>query len=82
MLFNINDHVYVKLTDHGKRVHYENYLNFWNNYYKFNRPEYYTPKEDSEGWSKWQMWSLMAEFGSHLGTSKPNVFETTIKLEQ
>lgn len=79
MLFNINDNVYVKLTDHGRKVHYEEHIKFWG---KFpNQPSYKPPKEDNEGWSKWQMWELMSEFGSHIGMCKSNVFETTIRIE-
>lgn len=80
MLFNINDNVYVKLTEHGRRVHHEEHVRFWKSVGHSSPPEYTPPKEDSEGWSKWQMWELMREFGSHIGMGKCNVFETTIML--
>lgn len=81
MLFNINDDVYVKLTDYGRKIHREEHIKFWGKLPKLSHPTYDPPKEDSDGWSKWQMWSLMKEFGNHIGMGKPNVFDTTIKLE-
>lgn len=48
--FNINDTVRVKLTDHGRRI-LEGQTH---------------PKEDSEGWSEWQLWMLFQDFGGHV----------------
>lgn len=76
--FNINDYVYVKLTDKGrsmlKQRHDELFLNIQNN-------EYTPVKEDSEGWSKWQLWTLMQALGYSLGWGIVLPFETKIKLE-
>jgi hypothetical protein len=41
---------------------------------------YRPPEEDAEGWSKWQLWSLMSLFGPcmHMGCDVP--FETDMRL--
>jgi hypothetical protein len=73
--FNINNFVYVKLTQRGRDILRANH----DNHAKIS--EYEPPKEDSEGWSKWQMWELFANFGHHwyLGMDVP--FETTIRID-
>ncbi len=79
MKFNINHDVKVKLTDIGRSVLKEN----WSSLHKEFPASFkkYTPKkEDSEGWSTWQLWTLMGAFGHcmHNGTNVP--FETEIEI--
>jgi len=38
------------------------------------------PREDSDGWSEWQLWALMEAFGSEMRLGGPVPFETTIVL--
>jgi hypothetical protein len=38
------------------------------------------PKEDAEGWSEWQLWVLMQEFGPHMGLGFLAVIETEIEV--
>jgi hypothetical protein len=38
------------------------------------------PVEDSEGWSTWHMWELMAAFGKHIGPGREVPFATNIRL--
>ena len=80
MDFNINDKVRVKLTAHGRACLERNHVEFWA---RTGRPAPYAytpPKEDADGWSEWQMWSLMHELGphTHMGVLVP--FETTIQI--
>lgn len=79
MKFNINEFVRVRLTDHGRAVHAANHAVFWA---QAGRPgiPYTPPKEDAEGWSEWQMWSLMSAFGNHMHLGCKNVFETEIEI--
>ncbi len=71
--FNINCYVKVRLTDVGinelKRQHAA---------LGFDRK--FSIKVDSDGFTRFQMWSLMEELGHlcHLGFSQP--FETDIKF--
>ncbi len=74
--FNVNNYVWVKLTADGRRWHRD-----WHGRHYGDILPYHPPEEDADGWSKWQLWSLMQDFGEgiHLGGRVP--FETTIRLE-
>ncbi len=65
MFFNVNDYVYVRLTTTGRNILKEKNI---------------TAEEDEDGWSKWQLWTLMNTFGENVfnGCSLP--FETKIRL--
>ncbi len=80
MDFNINDKVRVKLTDHGRACLERNHVEFWAGIGRPAPYAYTPPTEDAEGWSEWQLWSLMHELGPHtsMGLSVP--FETTIQI--
>lgn len=84
MKFNINNNVKVKLTDFGRKVHRENINKTFEFIPKFRTDEYYNqyykPKEDKDGWSKWQMWDLMANFGPHIRLGGQVPFETEIEI--
>lgn len=65
--FNINQYVKVKITKHGKDI--------------LVKDEYpYPYKEDKDGWSKWQMWHLMEQFGQYIYLGCEPPFETEIIL--
>jgi hypothetical protein len=78
--FNINDYVLVKLTDIGRRYLRDNHDNFMVRIGK-SLFDYVPPKEDNEGWSRWQMWSLMQELGKHQRMGFEPPFELEIKIE-
>ena len=80
LAFNVNHNVRVKLTDRGREIHRENFDRFLQLCPAFPYP-YRKPEEDAEGWSKWQMWDLMKEFGSHMNMGTPLPFETSIELD-
>lgn len=77
--FNINEYVMVKLTDHGRSVLREQAEAFRREFPSV-KTGYTPPKEDADGWSKWQLWTLIEAFGSevHMGCKVP--FETTIRI--
>ena len=77
--FNLNDYVFIKLTKIGKEEHKRQHEEL-NKSLKKPYP-YNPPKEDIDGWSKWQLHTLFTYFGHmiYLGCDSP--FETTIKLE-
>lgn len=64
---NLNDKVRVKLTDHGRAVCQKHW----------GEP----PKEDADGWSTWQLWVLMQEFGQHMYLGCPSPFEDIEVIE-
>ena len=79
MKFNINDYVKVKLTDYGREIHKEKYVNLFQSVsYTYK----YTPSiEDSEGYSIWQLWDLMNIFGPYLSMGMTKLpFETELEI--
>lgn len=79
MEFNINHYVSVKLTDEGKAEHERQHGELKEMVPSLS--DYKSPAEDAEGWSKWQMWSLMNTFGHMLHNGGKVPFDTTIKLD-
>lgn len=80
--FNINNKVRVKLTDYGRLAHCQNHTAFLetipSEIVRESLP-YRPPVEDADGWSEWQMWCLMSEFGASISHAR-QCFETTIEL--
>ena len=79
MLVNINDTVKVKLTPFGKKMlekdHYELFPKHSYNYPFTQKPE------DAEGYSSWQLWSLMTQLGDYLSFGSSELpFESDIKI--
>lgn len=68
--FNINDYVWVKLTEKGRQLYRDEYYRLMKEYPKI--------EEDKEGYSRWQMWDLMQTFGSFCGLGSPLPFETDV----
>lgn len=61
--FNINYAVKVKLTERGFQIHEKYYKELRKEYFRL---EYLKPEVDEDGYSKFQMWTLMDIFGSHI----------------
>lgn len=78
MRFNINDEVMVRLTDEGRRRLKANHDNLFADWSR--PPEYRAPEERKGGWSKWQLWVLMNEFGPHMRHGGDCFFETAIEI--
>lgn len=78
--FNLNNKVRVKLTDRGRAALEADHATFWASNGRPAMP-YTAPKEDADGWSEWQLWSLMSALGNHVGLGFDNAMETTIQLE-
>jgi hypothetical protein len=64
--FNINDYVYVRLTEKGRAILHSQSMS--------------APAENENGFGKWQLWCLMNTFGPHLCNGAKVPFETTIKI--
>lgn len=78
MEFNINDYVKVKLTDLGKEILRNQHKILYKKLPKECYAEYQEPKEDENGYSKWQLWGLMSHFGNILYNGCKLPFETDI----
>jgi len=90
MMFNINDNVRVRLTEHGRKVLQQKrdelmcqlphtpLTSRTPDSLWYNRP---LIQEDEDGWSEWQMWNLIETFGDYIGMEMPNVFDLTIEIK-
>jgi len=66
MRFNVNETVSVRLTGRGRAI---------------LRQVGVAPKaEDAEGWSRWQLWDLMRQFGGHLYLGCDPPFDLAIEI--
>ena len=74
---NINNHIKVKLTDHGKDVYYHQF----DEVNKAIRsrggrpiaPSY--PRVDINGYTEFQLWCFIELYGPHIGIGKENVID-------
>lgn len=65
MRINVNHRVKVRLTEQGRRM-------FW--------WPHEQPKEDSDGWSEWQLRTLMATFGKHIHEGRELPFDPVVDI--
>jgi hypothetical protein len=63
---NLNDYVWVRLTPRGRDLLHKT-------------PQRWVPDE-TDGWSKWQLWDLMNAFGTHLMIGFNVPFDPFIRL--
>ena len=83
MKFNINNNALVQLTDRGRKLHREDHYSFWHAARPgVEAPEYRPPKEDENGWSRWQLWELMQAFGPHISVGSHPPIATEIVIEE
>lgn len=78
-VFNANEYVQVRLTDHGRKIVKEDYDNNFPLHLRDKYP-FEPKKEDAEGYCKFQMWDFMRIFGPHLSLGAVNPFEMEIKI--
>lgn len=70
---NINDKVRVRLTEYGRQCLAENYAKLsMDSGAPLSMPN---KKPDADGWTEWQLWHLMQEFGQHIAMGLPVPFE-------
>jgi len=69
---NLNDHIWLKLTDKGRAVLHAHYA---------DRPELLQYIETKDGWTKLLLWHAMNVFGPSMGIGFDLVCETTIRVE-
>jgi hypothetical protein len=78
--FNINNDVLIRLTDVGKIELKRQAAKLRAEFPGLNA-ELSLPKEDSDGWSKWQMHSLISQLGHMVNMGSELPFETNIKID-
>jgi hypothetical protein len=72
--YNLNDYVYVKLNDLGRKVHRDNHSKFLSD--DLMNRLYREPVVDENGYCKFQMWDFMHIFGEHTCMGCPSCFDT------
>jgi len=78
--FNANGYVYVRLNNIGRN-------NLIKKAFELRKKNpgftdvYELPNEDADGWSKWQLWSLMENFGCMMGMGGIPPFCLDIRIE-
>lgn len=72
-IINLNDTVYVKLTEKGRQVYY-NYIKEINNYYQRDVIKNYEPSYEGE-YAYFQLWDFMRIFGQYMYAGCDNVIE-------
>lgn len=71
---NLNEFIKVKLTDLGKDIYYHQFDELNQQWGRIVcKPSF--PKEDAEGYTKFQLWNFIEIYGEHFGMTKPNVIE-------
>ncbi len=80
MRFNVNEHVRVRVTPHGRRLLAEKQRKLEAEF-RVSLDRLY-PADDGDGWSRWQLWKLMAAFGEHLTNGGPVPFEMVIEIPE
>ena len=83
MKFNINEFVKIRMTVLGHTVYRQHRDEIAKNVLKYGiQPDIVDRHpEDASGWSRWQLWEVMAIFGRHLYMGGPLLFETKVDLE-
>lgn len=86
-MFNVNEHVRVRLTDLGRaelRRQREELIAYYDakgaTGVRAMLASDPVPAEDAAGWSEWQLWQLMSSLGPLCGNGLPLAFETTIEI--
>jgi hypothetical protein len=78
MKFNINDCVKVKLTPRGVELLALKHASLKRQFPKMH--DFQMPEIDAEGYTKYQLWELMHNFGDCIVMGAPLPFETTMEL--
>jgi hypothetical protein len=73
--FNVNHHVWLKLTPAGHKMHRQHYA-------ELGCLQYFSPEIDADGWTRFQLWSAMNIFGKYLYCGSEPPFEMEIRLEE
>jgi len=79
--FNINNYVFVELTDHAKSVLKKDRLRLLEEFPLVPNKELPPEYEEVNGFAKFQMWELMAAFGKHMYNGAPSLFKGGIRLD-
>jgi hypothetical protein len=77
---NLNDTVFVRLTERGRKSHKKYYEEFFKSV-GLPQSRYTAPAEDEEGFSQWQLHDLAFHFGKDMSIGVNTPLETTIYVK-
>lgn len=66
---NLNEMIKVKLTDHGKDIFYHQFDEI-NEFVGRVALEPHYPEVDENGYTKFQLWQFIDQYGEHIGVGK------------
>ena len=78
--FNINNTVKVKLTEFGKDMLELDHITEWTSLGMPDKFPYKAPKEDKDGYVKFQLWELMYKLGKYCALCREMPFDTVILI--
>jgi hypothetical protein len=78
---NCNQQVRVRLTDVGRRIYRENAKRLNLNLSKEHQISH-APTLEEDGTYRDQLWSLMRDFGNHMGMESLPPFDMEIEIEE
>lgn len=73
--FNVNDTIWVKLTEQGLAVHWKWHTDLWTGLGRLKDFPYTPPKVNEDGFSSFQLWVFMEIFGPAFGMLQPPVIK-------
>lgn len=79
MEFNINNYVDVKLNEIGIAILEKRNAELRSRIPSF--PVFAPPETDQNGFSRWQLWELMEQFGPHISLGSAPPFDTVILID-
>ena len=81
--WNLNQYIAVKLTDKGRYIHRQRYEELMKTIVSNGGKgfSYCLPKEDDDGFCKFQGWEFMQLFGPYMGLGTENVCELETFIE-
>jgi hypothetical protein len=77
--FNVNGYVWVKLTPVGLKILED--LHLWLKQSVPKLPPFAPPPTDENGFTKYQMWALMNDFGEYMRLGGKIPIETEVFFE-
>jgi hypothetical protein len=80
--FNINHTVKIRLTEFGKQMLERDHNDFWGSRGIMRDHPYEPPKEDENGYVKFQLWFLMYQLGKYCGLGRETPFDTVILIDE
>ncbi len=82
--WDINEYVWVKLTDRWRQIHREDHERLADRMYQHSgvKQSYTPPAVDADGWCRFPGWYLMKIFGPHIGPSADPLFNSTVRIER